>query len=70
MVAISAGSPNSNFEGDFLLNISYSSMSEMGRIQDARYAAQNAGDLPESILNCDNPRVYIAENVRLENLTN
>ena len=64
-----AGSPNS-FEGDFLLNISYSSMSEMGRIQDARYTAQNSGDLPESILNCDNPRVYIAENVRLENLTN
>ena len=64
-----AGSPNS-FEGDFLLNISYSSMSEMGRIQDARYAAQIAGDLPESILNCDNPRVYIAENVRLKNLTN
>ena len=43
-----AGSPNS-FEGDFLLNISYSSMSEMGRIQDARYASQNSGDLPESI---------------------
>jgi hypothetical protein len=65
----SAGSPN-NFEGDFLLNISYSTMAEMGIIQDARYAAQNAGELPESILNCDNPRVYIAENVRLENLTN
>lgn len=64
-----AGSPNS-FESDFLLNISYSSMKEMGRIQDARYAAQNTGDLPESILNCDNPRVYIAENVRLENLNN
>ena len=64
-----AGTPNS-FEGDFLLNISYSSMAEMGRIQDARYAASNNGNLPESILNCDNPRVYIAENVRMENLNN
>ena len=35
-------------------------MAEMGRIQDARYAAQNAGDLPEIILNCYNPRDYIA----------
>ena len=31
-------------------------MSEMGRIQDARYAAQNAGDLPEKYFDCDNPR--------------
>jgi hypothetical protein len=45
-------------------------MAEMGRIQDARYTASNNGNLPESILNCDNPRVYIAENVRMENLNN
>ena len=58
-----AGAPNS-FEGDFLMNITYSSMAELGRITDARYQASNNGDLPESILNCDNPRVYIAESVR------
>ena len=60
-----AGAPNS-FEGDFLLNISYSSMAELGRLTDARYQASNDGSLPESILFCDNPRVYIAENVRFE----
>ena len=57
------GSPNS-FEGDFLMNITYSSMAELGRITDARYQASNDGELPESILNCDNPRVYIAESIR------
>jgi len=60
-----AGAPNS-FEGDFLLNISYSSMAEFGRMTDARYQASRDGNLPESILICDNPRVYIAENVRFE----
>ena len=57
------GAPNS-FEGDFLMNITYSSMAELGRITDARYEASNNGELPESILNCDNPRVYITESVR------
>ena len=41
-------------------------MAEFGRMTDARYQASRDGNLPESILICDNPRVYIAENVRFE----
>ena len=58
------GTQTLDIEGDFLMNITYSSMAELGRITDARYQASNDGELPESILNCDNPRVYIAESIR------
>ena len=60
-----AGSPTS-YEGDFLLAIGYSSMEEYGRGRDNNLAAMRAGTRPESILNCDAPRIYTSENVRLE----
>ena len=60
-----AGSPTS-YESDFLLAIGYSSMEEYGRGRDNNLAAMRAGTRPESILNCDAPRIYTSENVRLE----
>ncbi|GIT33271.1 MAG: hypothetical protein Ct9H300mP3_08020 [Gammaproteobacteria bacterium] len=46
--------------------IGYSSMEEYGRGRDNNLAAMRAGTRPESILNCDAPRIYTSENVRLE----
>ena len=59
-----AGSPTS-YEHDFLLAIGYTSMEEYGRDRDNNLAAMRAGTRPESILNCDAPRIYSSENVRL-----
>tara|TARA_B100001750_G_C15328268_1_gene505872 strand:- start:108 stop:863 length:756 start_codon:yes stop_codon:yes gene_type:complete len=59
-----AGSPTS-FEHDFFLAISYSSMEDYGKDRDNNLAAMRAGTRPESILNCDAPRIYSSENVRL-----
>ena len=59
-----AGSPTS-YEHDFLLAISYSSMEEYGRGRDNSLAAMRADTRPESILNCDAPRIYSSENMRL-----
>ena len=57
------GTSNS-FEGDFLMNISFNSMEELGQYLDDRLRDSFAGTRPESILNCDNPRVYTAYNAR------
>ena len=56
-----AGTSNS-FEGDFFLNISFNSWEEYGSIQDDSF--WGVTQRPESILSCDNPRVYSAFNAR------
>ena len=56
-----AGTPNS-FEGDFLLNITFNSWEEYGSIQDDRFWERTPR--PESVISCDNPRVYSAFNAR------
>ena len=56
-----AGTSNS-FEGDFYLNISFNSWKEYGSIQDDSF--WGSSPKPESVISCDNPRVYTAFNAR------
>jgi len=56
-----AGTSNS-FEGDFYLNISFNSWKEYGSIQDDSFWGSTPK--PESVISCDNPRVYTAFNAR------
>jgi len=50
------------FEGDFFMNVSYNSWEELGEYLDDAFWEKTPR--PESILNCDKPRVYAANNVR------
>ena len=56
-----AGTSNS-FEGDFLMNISFNSWKEYGSIQDDSFWGNTPR--PESVISCDNPRVYSAFSAR------
>ena len=56
-----AGTSNS-FEGDFFLNVSYNSWEELGEYLDDSFWGKTPR--PESILNCDKPRVYASNNAR------
>ena len=55
------GTSNS-FEGDFFLNVSYNSWEELGEYLDDAFWEKTPR--PDSILNCDKPRVYAANNAR------
>ena len=49
-------------ECDFFLNVSYNSWEELGEYLDDAFWEKTPR--PDSILNCDKPRVYAANNAR------
>ena len=59
-----AGS-DATIENDFYVNISFESLSEFGKYRDARKTAMADGTLPEQIIDCDPPRVYSANNIKV-----
>tara|TARA_Y100001936_G_scaffold180212_1_gene177144 strand:- start:1031 stop:1798 length:768 start_codon:yes stop_codon:yes gene_type:complete len=50
---------------DFYLAIGFESVEQMGRGRDMRMEGMINDTRPESILNCDTPRVYQTQNIRL-----
>ena len=42
-------------------------MNEYGKYRDARKQAMSDGSLPEQIADCDAPRVYAANNIKVMN---
>ena len=51
-----------SFEADFLLNVTFNSWEEYGAIQDDIFWGTT--QQPESVITCDNPRVYSSFNAR------
>ena len=62
-----AGGSDTSATNDFYINISFSSMNEYGKYRDARKQAMSDGSLPEQITDCEAPRVYTANNIKVMN---
>ena len=62
-----AGGSDVSVDNDFYINVSFSSMNEYGKYRDARKQAMSDGSLPESITDCEAPRVYTANNIKVMN---
>jgi hypothetical protein len=62
-----AGGSDVSVDSDFYINVSFSSMNEYGKYRDARKQAMSDGSLPELITDCEAPRVYTANNIKVMN---
>ena len=58
------GAPT-DLDFDFYLAIGYESVEQLGRARDIRMSRMMDGTRPEGILDCDTPRVYTTQNIRL-----
>jgi|TARA_B110000495_G_C22834598_1_gene486840 hypothetical protein len=58
-----AGTPT-DFKADFLLNMSFGSLKDFGKYRDARLKSRIDGSLPDSVISCDAPRLYVANNIK------
>jgi hypothetical protein len=59
------GGSDSTATNDFYINVGFSSMAEYGAARDARLQNLIAGTYPEGVADCDQPRVYSANNIKV-----
>jgi len=59
------GGSDTQTTNDYYVNISFPSMKEYGEYRDARMNSMMDGSMPEQIANCEQPRVYSANNIKL-----
>ena len=58
------GGSDTTASNDFYINIGFNSMAEYGAARDARLQNMIAGSYPDGVADCDQPRVYSANNIK------